>query len=52
MQNLVYLLGAFTSVWALVFFYVLWLTAKEGKLRQEIELLKTKTKDYDIQENT
>ena len=42
MQNLGYLLGVFASVWALVFFYVLWLMAKERKLRREIESLKDK----------
>ena len=42
MQNLGYLLGVFASVWALVFFYVLWLMTKERKLRREIESLKSK----------
>lgn len=44
MQNLGYFLAAFIVVWALVFGYVLWLFARQGKLRQEIESLKERNR--------
>ena len=39
MENLGYFLAAFIIVWALVFGYVLWLSARQCKLRQDIKSL-------------
>ena len=40
MENGGYLFAAYTLVWAGVFVYVLFLSARQAKLRKEIEALK------------
>ena len=45
MQNAGYLFAAFSVVWAGVFIYVLFLSGRQAKLRQEINSLKEELKD-------
>ncbi|MBI2853155.1 MAG: CcmD family protein [Chloroflexi bacterium] len=45
MENGGYLFAAFAVVWAGVFAYALFLSNKQGKLRQEISLLKAKLEE-------
>jgi CcmD family protein len=40
MENGGYLVGGFVTVWAVVFIYVLFLSARQAKLHKEIEALK------------
>jgi CcmD family protein len=39
MENLGYLMAAYTVIWAVVFGYLLYLRAKQGRLRRQIERL-------------
>ena len=39
MENLGYLLAAYTVIWAFVFGYVLFMQQKQRRLQQQIELL-------------
>ena len=45
MENGGYLFAAFAVVWAGVFVYVLFLSSKQTKLKQEISLLKEQLKE-------
>lgn len=45
MENGGYLLAAFATVWAVVFTYVLFLSARQAKLRREIDALKQGLKE-------
>jgi|TARA_B100002003_G_C14029561_1_gene496326 CcmD family protein len=44
MENLGYLLAAFSAAWAVVFAYLLLLLNRQKKLHQEINLLKEELK--------
>ncbi|MDO8578249.1 MAG: CcmD family protein [Dehalococcoidales bacterium] len=48
MENGGYLLAAFVTVWAVVFIYVLFLSARQAKLKKEIEALKLGLKEKTI----
>lgn len=45
MENSGYLFAAFSIIWALVFGYVLLLTNRQKKLKQDIEYLKEAIKE-------
>ncbi len=45
MENGGYLLAAFVTVWAVVFIYVLFLSARQASIRKEIEALKLELKE-------
>ena len=40
MENLWYLLAAYTVIWAVLFGYLLFLQRKQGRLQRELDLLK------------
>ena len=40
MENLGYLFGAYTVIWAVVFGYVLFMQRKQKRLQQQIDLLR------------
>ena len=48
MENRGYLVAGFTTVWAVVFIYVLFLSARQAKIRKEIEALKMDLKEKAI----
>ena len=43
MENLGYLLAAYTVIWAVVFGYMLFMQRKQRKLQREIDVLKEST---------
>lgn len=40
MENLGYLLAAYTVIWAVVFGYILYMQRKQRKLQRQIDMLK------------
>jgi len=40
MENLGYLLAAYTVIWAVVFGYILYMQRKQRKLQRQIDILK------------
>ncbi len=49
MENLGYLLAAFTIVWAVVFGYVLLLINRQRRLQREIDSLKEAFKEKEVE---
>ncbi len=51
MDNLEYLVGAYTVVWLALFGYLVILSRKQKQLRQDIDLLKSESEDSQKKSN-